>query len=85
MSPPGLSEGANPDLQSLSLCRRLLSLVRSELHSEQFAAGNHLSEMSLPELRGFSSNVKGIYHELLFAANENSDGDNITAQLFYAA
>jgi hypothetical protein len=51
-------------------------------HASLEEIGNHLSEMSLLELRGFGSNVKGIYHELLYAANENSDGDNITVQLF---
>ncbi|MGR3565054.1 MAG: hypothetical protein ACU0FH_20410 [Heliomarina sp.] len=33
------------------------------------------------QLRGVVSNVKGIYHELLFEAAENADGDIVLAQL----
>jgi len=44
--------------------------------------GNHISQMNVEALRGFGNNVKGIYHELLFIADENSDGDDITAQIF---
>lgn len=36
-------------------------------------------------LRGVLSNVKGIYHELLFVHAENTDGDEITARLFEAS
>lgn len=35
-------------------------------------------------LQGVLSNVKGIYHELLFAHAENVDGDEVAAQLFEA-
>ena len=38
--------------------------------------------MDLDSLRGFSSNIKGIYHELLFAKDENNDFDGISAELF---
>jgi len=44
--------------------------------------GQHISTMDKAALRGFGSNVKGIYHELLYVANENSDGDDISAQIF---
>ena len=33
-------------------------------------------------LQGVLNNVKGIYHELLFAHAENTDGDNLSARLF---
>lgn len=35
-------------------------------------------------LQGVLSNVKGIYHELLFAHAENVDGDDMAAELFEA-
>ena len=35
-------------------------------------------------LKGVLRNVKGIYHELLFAHAENVDGDAVAAQLFEA-
>lgn len=35
-------------------------------------------------LGGVVNNVKGIYHELLFAQMENTDGDGVTARLFDA-
>ena len=46
---------------------------------EQLA--NYLGGLSNEQLRGVISNVKGIYHEMLFAAAENVDGDGITAIL----
>jgi len=44
--------------------------------------GTDISTMDIDSLRGFSSNIKGIYHELLFAKDENSDFDGISAELF---
>ena len=38
--------------------------------------------MNPEQLRGMVSNVKGIYHELLFINAENHDGDEVTAKLF---
>ncbi len=40
--------------------------------------------MNAQSLIGFGNNVKGIYHELLFVHSENTDGDEITAELFEA-
>ena len=57
---------ANPALKELSI---------SEI-------GNYLSEMSEESMRGLANNVKGIYHELLFVQNENTDGDEIYARIF---
>jgi hypothetical protein len=51
-------------------------------HANLEEIGEHITQMSKESLRGFASNVKGIYHELLVVADENSDGDNITAQIF---
>ena len=36
------------------------------------------------QLQGLSNNVKGIYHEIRFAADENSDGDEYVVELFEA-
>lgn len=41
----------------------------------------YLGGLEPDELRGVISNVKGIYHELLFEAAENGDGDLVSAQL----
>lgn len=41
----------------------------------------YLGGLEPDQLRGVVSNVKGIYHELLFEAAEDADGDMIMAQL----
>ncbi len=41
-------------------------------------------DMRPEQLRGLASNVKGIYHELLFMHAANSNGDGIEARLFEA-
>jgi hypothetical protein len=43
--------------------------------------GAYLNGMNADQFRGVVSNVKGIYHEMLVAAAENSDGDGITAAM----
>lgn len=43
--------------------------------------GDELRNMSVDQLRGFASNVKGIYHEMVFVRVENTDEDGITAEL----
>jgi len=44
--------------------------------------GDYLSGMSEESLRGLANNVKGIYHELQFVNDENTDGDDISARLY---
>ncbi len=44
----------------------------------------YASSLSETQLDGAINNVKGIYHELLFVADENSDGDIYSAALFEA-
>jgi hypothetical protein len=44
----------------------------------------YASSLDEEQLEGVISNVKGIYHELLFATAENSDGDIYSAALFEA-
>ena len=41
----------------------------------------YLAGLEPDQLRGVVSNVKGIYHELLFEAAEDADGDIVLAQL----
>jgi hypothetical protein len=43
--------------------------------------GEYLSGLSPDQFRGVVSNVKGIYHEMLVTAAENSDGDGIDAAI----
>ncbi|MCP1168924.1 hypothetical protein [Limimaricola litoreus] len=42
---------------------------------------DYMAGLEPEQLRGVISNVKGIYHELLFAAAENADGDAVFARL----
>ncbi len=42
----------------------------------------YVSGLSDAQLDGLISNIKGIYHELLFVAAENADGDAYSAALF---
>jgi len=44
----------------------------------------YVSSLSPEQLRGVASNVKGIYHEMLFVHLANADGDEVTAQMFEA-
>lgn len=44
----------------------------------------YLTALSPEQLRGVVSNVKGIYHELLFVHAENIDADEISARVFEA-
>lgn len=45
---------------------------------------DYVAGLSQVQLRGVTSNVKGIYHELLFVNAENLNGDEITARVFEA-
>lgn len=42
---------------------------------------DYLSALSEEQIRGVASNVKGIYHELLFTVAENNDGDSVSAEV----
>jgi hypothetical protein len=44
--------------------------------------GQRLNDMDNDQLRGFASNIKGIYHELQYVEAENTDGDNVEARVF---
>lgn len=44
----------------------------------------YIASLSPDQLRGVVSNVKGIYHELLFVHAVNLDADGVTARLFEA-
>lgn len=45
---------------------------------------DYVANLDPEALQGVLRNVKGIYHELLFAHAENVDGDEVAAQLFEA-
>lgn len=49
---------------------------------EELAA--YVSSLTPEQLRGVASNVKGIYHELLFVHFENANGDEVAARMFEA-
>jgi hypothetical protein len=66
----------------------VLEALRRSTSSLQEATGPeiaaYLSDLDPNQLRGVLSNVKGIYHELLFVHAENSDGDEVSARVFDA-
>lgn len=41
----------------------------------------YLGSLSQDQLRGIASNVKGIYHELLYVQTENGDWDQVEARV----
>lgn len=45
---------------------------------------DYVSKLSPEQLRGVASNVKGIYHELLFVHFENLNADGVEARIFEA-
>ena len=45
---------------------------------------NYVQELEPSQLLGLQNNVKGIYHELRFLQDENTDGDSYVAELFEA-
>jgi hypothetical protein len=62
----------------------LQALRRSTRELETASAqelSDYLSSMSQDQLRGVASNVKGIYHELLFVKAENEDWDAVAAEV----
>lgn len=62
----------------------LLALRRSTRALESASAqelSDYLGSLSQDQLRGVASNVKGIYHELLFVQAENGDWDAVAAKV----
>jgi hypothetical protein len=53
-------------------------------HASSTELRDYIVSLEPEALRGVLRNVKGIYHELLFAHAENVDGDAVAAQLFEA-
>ncbi|MDE0305817.1 MAG: hypothetical protein OXI87_13210 [Albidovulum sp.] len=60
--------------------RSAASLI--DASAEQLA--EYVGTLAPEQLRNVLSNVKGIYHELLFLHAENIDGDEVTARIFDA-
>lgn len=44
--------------------------------------GDYLDGLTKEQVQGLASNVKGIYHELLYVQKENTDGDEMFAALY---
>ncbi len=51
-------------------------------NANQKQIAEYIQAMEPEQLQGMVNNVKGIYHELAYIANENSDGDEWTANVF---
>lgn len=45
---------------------------------------SYIQGMEPSQITGLSSNIKGIYHELIFQNNENNDGDQYVVEVFEA-
>ncbi len=72
------------DLESqlvLDALRRSSNLLSGATENE---LGDYLRDFSPEALRGVSSNVKGIYHELLYVHNYNATHTNTQAEVFGA-
>jgi len=77
------------DVSGLSSDEMLvLDALRRSNNSLTNASDEQLSDyiqgLEPSQLQGLQNNVKGIYHELRFVDNENTDGDNYVAELFEA-
>jgi hypothetical protein len=63
----------------------VLQALRRSTRSLETASARELSDylhsLSEDQLRGVASNVKGIYHELLFVQAENGDWDAVAARV----
>ncbi|MBB93113.1 MAG: hypothetical protein CML68_00700 [Rhodobacteraceae bacterium] len=63
----------------------VLQALRRSTGSLRTASAQELSDylgsLSQDQLRGVASNVKGIYHELLFVQAENGDWDSVAAEV----
>lgn len=63
----------------------VLQALRRSTHSLETASASeisdYLSSLDEAQIRGVASNVKGIYHELLFVQAENEDWDGISAKV----
>lgn len=62
-------------LQALRRSTRVLESASAQELSD------YLGSLSQDQLRGVASNVKGIYHELLFVQAENGDWDAVAAKV----
>ncbi|WP_149789838.1 hypothetical protein [Lutimaribacter pacificus] len=63
----------------------VLQALRRSTRALETASAQELSDylgaLSQDQLRGVASNVKGIYHELLFVQSENGDWDQVSAKV----
>jgi len=75
---------ATPSLNSqqemvVDALRRLVPALQDASLKE---ISEYLAPMSEAQLLGLTNAVKGVYHEMAFVAAENTDGDDISAELF---
>jgi len=77
-------EGIGDTLEAQLVVEALRRSTSGLAEASHEALGDYLRELSIEQLRGVASNVKGIYHELHFVHAENVDGDSVSAELFGA-
>lgn len=68
----------NEELVLDALCRSNNSLTQASTGE----LSSYVQNLAPGQIGGLTNNVKGIYHELLYQRNENSDGDEYTVELF---
>lgn len=74
-----LPEFSEDEQLVLDALRRSKSSLADATHEE---LADYVQNLSPRQLAGLQNNVKGIYHEMAFAAKENTDGDEYVVELF---
>lgn len=72
----------NGDMESQLVLDALRRSTGALSHATESQLGNYLRELSPEGLKGVGSNVKGIYHELLFTHNYNDSHVDSYAEMF---
>lgn len=72
------------DLESQLVLEALRRSKVALVNASENELGDYLRDMSPESLRGLGSNVKGIYHELLYVHNYNATHDDTQAEVFAA-
>lgn len=76
----GQRTGWSPDQEMVLDAMRRSTKALAEASEDVLAA--YFSSLSAEQTQGVISNVKGIFHEMLVAAADNGDGDNVIAKQF---
>lgn len=70
------------DIESQLVLEALRRSTSVLAHASESQLGDYLRELSPDGMKGVGSNVKGIYHELLYTHNYNDSHDSTYAEMF---